>query len=475
MEPIQLLSLPFLVLVVTSLVLYYALPGRAQPWVLVVGSLAYYASWGWPLVPILLGVSLATYRLGHLVRRGPRRRLWLAAGVLVNLSALLSLKYLPAVWPAAGNWLGELSRAGGFFAPRFLVPLGVSYYSLQGISYLIDSYQGAQVPTRSPLLFVLYMVYFPRLVSGPIERARHFLPQLLGDRQVDSAAVGQSVSLIALGIFRKLVVADPLRALLPDDLFQSPMEIGGGPLWVWLAALVFSIYNDFAGYTNIVRGVSGLFGIELSRNFEQPLLSWNFTEFWNRWHISLGHWLRDYIYYPIARALLRRGRNPRRFSVVALPALGTMLASAAWHQLSLPVLVWGGINGVYLSVERAITLRWGAAAKAGTPVWARMLGVPLVWGLALLAGIPFMSGQALPLEAWAAMVPTPYDAGIDVRPLLFMAVGLGLDLWQRRSGAELFFLDWPVWARAAGLLLVIASSLYFATFDWAPAFVYQGF
>jgi D-alanyl-lipoteichoic acid acyltransferase DltB (MBOAT superfamily) len=443
--------------------------------VLVTGSLLYYATWGWPLVPILVGVSLATFELGPRVRHGPRRRLWLAAGVLLNLSALLGLKYVPLLWPGAGNWLATLSQAGGLLAARVFVALGVSYYTLQGISYLVDVHQGALEPSRSRLQFVLYMVYFPRLVSGPIERAREFLPQLSHDRQVDQAAIGRSVSLIALGVMRKVVIADPLRALIPPDLLQPPLAAQGGVLWVWLAALVFSIYNDFAGYTDIVRGVSGLFGIELSRNFEQPLLSWNFTQFWNRWHISLGHWLRDYIYYPLTRALLRRGRNPRRAAVVVAPALAAMLASAAWHQLSGPVLVWGAINGAYLVVERALTLRTGTGARAASPLWLRALGVPLVWALALVAAVPFISGQVWPVEAWHALIPPPYDAGVDVRPLLFMAIGLGLDLWQRAAGAELFFLRWPAWARAAGLVLVLAGSLYFAAFDWQPAFVYQGF
>ena len=183
-----------------------------------------------------------------------------------------------------------------------LLPIGLAYYSLQNISYLIDIYRKQTVAATDFIDFALYLAYFPKLLSGPIERARTFLPKLAQPRHVDNKLLARSFTLIIVGLMRTLLIAGILLKMIFWDAFETPAKYTAPELIGWLLIYSLFLYNDFAGYTSIVRGVSGLFGLELSRNFSQPYFTRNLTEFWNSWHISLSHWLRDYIYFPLSRA-----------------------------------------------------------------------------------------------------------------------------------------------------------------------------
>ena len=177
---------------------------------------------------------------------------------------------------------------------QIIIPLGLSYYVLQNISYLVDVYRGQIPASTNRVDFSLYLAYFPKMVAGPIERARTFLPILARPRRVDNQALSRSLILILVGLVRKLLIGDLLFAHIPWEAFTGePGVFSKIELIAWLTVYAFALYNDFAGYTLIVRGVSGFFGIELSPNFRAPYFSRNFTEFWNRWHITLSEWLRD--------------------------------------------------------------------------------------------------------------------------------------------------------------------------------------
>jgi alginate O-acetyltransferase complex protein AlgI len=325
--------------------------------------------------------------------------------------------------------------------------------------------------------FALYLAYFPKLISGPIERARSFLPRLAGARQVDGRALTRSLTLILVGMARKLLIADPLRIMTPQDVFTTPAAYAPSLLATWLLAYAFSLYNDFAGYTGLVRGISGLFGIELSSNFRQPYLARSFTEFWNRWHITLSHWLRDYIYYPLSRALLRR--NPSRRSVLnlALPPLVTMLMSGLWHGASWHMLLWGGLHGVYQVVERIPSLWRPVVPSQKQPRWRQVIAAVIVFVLAVLAWLPF----SMRLPAAAAFLRglftwTRWEAP-DVRVFALIVPSVLLDWAQYHSGDEVVFLRWPRPARALALTFVVLAVVLLATQTaiTAPPFVYQGF
>ena len=450
-----------------AVLVYHRLPARAQIYWLLLLSYGFYACWAWRFLPILGGLTLATYaiaaRIGTpqaqaLGAAGARRR-WLYAGVAMNVAALAALRY------------GY--RSAPFESP-FAV-LGISFYSLQALAYLFDTYSGILQAPHTLADFTLYLAYFPKLVAGPIERPQEFFRQLAQSRLVDDARLARAATLIAIGLTRKLVCADPLAALLPAAAFTAPATLDSLSLATALVGYAFVLYNDFAGYTSLARGVSCLFGIELSRNFAQPFVAHSFTELWNRWHITFSHWLRDYVYLPLSRHLLRRNLSRRNKANLFLPPIVTMLVCGLWHGASAHMLLWGGMHGAYLVLERIGLLRWPPVPGAVLPLWRRAGGIVLVFGLSCWALVALRLPVAQALLFWRQLATGPIGSLPEARLLLYMLPSLWLDWMQIRQGEDTVFMPWPRLARAA--MLATAVLLWFALYGAvAPtAFVYQGF
>jgi D-alanyl-lipoteichoic acid acyltransferase DltB (MBOAT superfamily) len=374
--------------------------------------------------------------------------------------------------------LGQLGVETELGTIKILLPVGLSFYIVENISYLLDVYRGQAQAATDPVDFALYLAYFPKLLAGPIERANDFLPKLGRQRVVDNDLLARSFTLIVIGAFRKLIIADSLTAAIPFDVFTSPGTFAAVELWAWLFVYGFALYNDFAGYTNIVRGVSGLFGIELSLNFRQPYFSRNFGEFWNSWHITLSHWLRDYIYFPQLRALLRRNPNRRRWSNVVFPPLTTMLVSALWHGFSIHMLVWGGLHGIYQIGERGLSLSGPVVPPDRRPKWRQGLAMGIVFVLVMWAWVPFRVEMPVAVEFWKQLLSFG-EFGLRYRRLVLVAgyvlISVILDIVQRRSQDEVVFLRWPRVVQAALLAVVVFLVLIVSQGDQAEPFVYQGF
>ncbi len=463
--------------VLLVLAVYYLLPRRPQNYWLLLVSYLFYLTWAWEFGAALLALTLVNYALGRRLQAAGRwQRSWLWAGIGFNLLALAFFKYNDFFVPKILSLLGRLDlqiEAGGL---NILMPIGLSFLALQAISYLIDVARGRLEASTDPVDFALYLAYFPKLLSGPIERARTFLPVLAQERVVDNAALARSLGLILVGLARKMVIADSLARMIPSQVFEPPIHTGAPALTYWLLAYAFYIYNDFAGYTSIMRGVSGLFGIQLSPNFRQPYFARSFTEFWNRWHISFSHWLRDYIYFPLSRALRRKFPKPEHPLNVILPPVVTMLASGLWHGAAWPMLVWGGLHGVYQVVER-LPLLWGAALRPPQerPRWRQGLGMLVVFGLAALAWVPFRLDLPLAVDYWRGMLNWSVLQPPDGRLVVVVVLALGLDWMQSRREDGLVFLGWPRPVRAALLAAALLAIFFVAQADVGAPFVYQGF
>jgi D-alanyl-lipoteichoic acid acyltransferase DltB (MBOAT superfamily) len=262
----------------------------------------------------------------------------------------------------------------------------------------VDIQHGILQPESGWLDFALYTIYFPKVLSGPIERARVLLPALKQPKPLDVQAVERCLWLIVIGLARKVILADTLASMTPDEIFLgNPQYYAGQHLAIYLLAYAFTIYNDFAGYTSIVRGLSGLFGIELTGNFNLPYFARSFTEFWERWHISLSHWLRDYVYFPVSRALLKRLPDRKHAIHLVLPPLITMAVSSLWHGLAWHYLLWGLLHGCYLIGERILALRQPRRLPGELPKWRQAASALTVFLLAALAWIPFSMGLS---PAW---------------------------------------------------------------------------
>lgn len=472
-------SLHFVLFTALSLGVYYLLPQRPQNLWLLFVSYVFIVSWDWTFAAVLGIVTAINFFLALRLRINDQsRRGLLLLGIGFNVLTLILFRaadfFLPEL-VAALTSLGVSTQVGGL---HILVPLGLSYYTLQIISYLVDVYRGQTQAESDFANFALYLAYFPKLLAGPIERARTFLSKLAQPRVVDNRMIAQSAMLIFVGLVRKLVIADTLTASLIPDVFELPAKYSPPELVFWLVIYAFALYNDFAGYTDIARGISGFFGIELSANFRAPYFSRNFTEFWQRWHITLSEWLRDYVYYPISRALSRSRSRYRRIANLVVPPLITMFVSGIWHGFSLNMLLWGGLHGSYLIVERIPALWRPMVANQDRPLWRKWLGMVVVFSLVILAWGPFRWELPAAFQLWAALlnwsnIAIRYRRMFLVLPLL--VVSLVLDFIQYRSQDEFVFLKWSPLAKAACMAIVLFLIFILTAGDFEQPFVYQAF
>ena len=227
---------------------------------------------------------------------------------------------------------------------HIILPVGISFYTFQSMSYTIDVYRGMLTPTRRWADYVLYVSFFPQLVAGPIVRSTQLLPQVENKRNITPDTIASGIRLILLGYFRKVFIADGVAPMV-GACFATPSNFGSGTLLLGVYLFALQIYGDFAGYSDIARGTSRLLGFELCLNFQQPYLSSSISEFWRRWHISLSTWLRDYLYIPLGGN--RKGRARTYVNNLATMLLGGLWHGAAWHYV-----IWGGLHGVYLMAHK---------------------------------------------------------------------------------------------------------------------------
>ncbi len=472
----NLISGQFALLVSVALAVYYLLPHRLQnAWLLVV-SYGFYTTLGWSFAVVLAAVTLASFWIAQRIERSAnRRRLWLWAGITLNVGVLILFKASEFFVPTLTAVLGI---AGGDNVLKILLPVGLSFTVLQCISYLVDVSRGQVPASRNPIDFGLYLAYFPKLTSGPIERARVFLPRLAEPRHVDNATLARAIGLIAIGLVRKVVIADALNSVIPPQFISGPLapEENALSLAVQLVLYGFQLFNDFAGYTSLVRGISLLFGIELSPNFGTPYFSRSFTEFWSQWHISLTQWLRDYIFFPVSRALLRRNPNPRWLPNILIPPLATMIVSGLWHAISLNTLVWGIMHGVYLAVERLIAVWRPGPPLDRRPMWWQILSGVIVFVLVIAAWLPFR-GSLTMVEAYVrALADWSRPVNYLPWPVLWIVIpALALDWVQFRAKDELVFLRWPLAARAGALALAVILVVMTVVQGQIQVFIYQAF
>ena len=470
------LSLEFLTLVLVTLAVYYLLGYLRAPRILqnlVLLAASYYFYWDYfqwyPL--LLLALTAIDFGLGHWLyksTRGKRAIVWL--GVFINIGAmawfLIGGKYLQGVL--------EITAANALdIMPLLVLPIGMSYYALNGISYLIDINLRLAKPSTNFVDFALYLAWFPKLLNGPLERARKFLPQLAETRTVDTEAVARNLTLILIGLFRMAILGGALTLLMPAVALDNPSAYGTLVLLWALLTSMFYLYNQFAGYSDIVRGVSGLFGIELTRNFNTPFFAKDFSDFWTRWHISLSQWLRDYIYMPVSRAFLRK--NPSRTNIpnLIVPPLATMLASGLWHGADWNHLVWGALMGLFIILENVRMLFRPVKAQAAIPLWRRITSK--VWLVALMgaATVPFILDLVQTRVFFRQVVKNWDGVMFDWRALPILALSLLMDWFQHRTNDELVFRKWPLWLQtillaAIPLAVIIIDQLQSAP----PVFVY---
>lgn len=313
-------------------------------------SYFYYMSWKPKYIVVLLGITILTYLVALLLEKDLRmstRRMVLGTGILASLGILIFFKYSTFIGQVVLALISRLDLTQSIPTPRFLVPIGISFFTIQAMGYLLDVYRGTIRAEKHLGIFAVYMSFFPQVVSGPIARANHLLPQLHEFNNPDYEEIVIGLLRMAWGFFKKLVVADRL-ALIVNTVYGDPISFSGIPLIIATYAFAIQIYCDFSGYADIAIGASRVLGIRLSENFNMPYLARSIPDFWRRWHISLSNWLRDYIFYPLNRSMVRSSAGSKSWLTLAFPPLITMTLSGLWHGANWTYVVWGILHGVLM-------------------------------------------------------------------------------------------------------------------------------
>lgn len=490
-------SLCFFAVSMAAALIYHKLPARfANIWLLLV-SAVFVATWSWSFVLILAVFVFINFAIASLIERKTEYAgRWCSLGIVVNIGFVFLFKYNNFYLPALNQWLTAVRLISSTHLINIVVPVGLSFLLVQAISYLLDVKNKRVTAETNIINLAVYFLYFPKLLSGPVERARTFLPRLSNPSPLTRDVLERSAALILIGLFRKIVFADPLFSMIPENAFLNPLDYSGQNLFFWLLGYSFALYNDFAGYTGIIRGVSLWFGIELSSNFDLPYYSRNFTEFWNRWHISLSNWLRDYIFFPLSRSMMKRRPQRSHLLNLVLPPMITMLVSGLWHGLAWNLVLWGALHGLYQVVERIPSLWHAPTPLDERPKWRQILGTVLTFTLTILAWVPFRMPVPIAMEYWRGLFlwKMPDFQGLlflirgetsfsnfskfDLpNPLLLLVLvfALIMDRQQRSSQRDDFIRGW---CRGWVILFVVVLmflALLAAFSDQVAPFVYQAF
>jgi len=327
--------------------LYYLAKNRWRKIILTAASIIYFASWSLQYLVLMLVTASMVFWIGVRIEKQDAQNFknrYLLFGISLVFGQLYAFKYynfsLETIWR-----IFNLPGAMPFW--EIVAPVGILFYSLQMIAYLIDIYKSVQPAEKKYWDFILFIFFFPQVLAGPIPRAKQLLPQIRQKIHFDQEKAAHGFRLVLWGLFQKIVIADRL-GMIVSKLFDSPSQYQGATLMFVLYLYSAQIYCDFAGYSNIAIGIAKILGFDLIENFNYPYLAKDLTEFWNRWHISLSTWLRDYIFYPVMRWLRKRWKSKYALLQLALPPLISMFASGLWHGAKMNFVVWGLLHGIFL-------------------------------------------------------------------------------------------------------------------------------
>lgn len=339
-------SLEFLVFLPITFLIYWLLlkKSKERNIFLLAASYLFYGWWDYRFLSLIIAISAISWGSGILLHRFINRCmlrvmiLW--SMIIISIGTLIVFKYFNFFSQEFSRILNYAGFEVDNITLDIVLPVGISFYTLQALSYVIDVYRKAIPVQKDPLPFFVFIAFFPQLIAGPIERATNLIPQFTKNREFTYQMGSSGMKLILWGLFKKMVVADN-AANDVHLIFSNPDEVGTLNLWMGAILFSFQIYGDFSGYSDIAIGTARLFGIRLMRNFHMPYLSRNIAEFWSRWHISLTSWLRDYIYIPLGGNRRGKGKRLRNSFIV-------FLTSGLWHGANLTFIAWGAYNALLL-------------------------------------------------------------------------------------------------------------------------------
>jgi len=467
-------SFSFLVFFAVVLLLHRLPFGWTQKKVhLLLASYLFYAAWNPPFVALLWISTAVDWQVGRRLHesddsRQRRRLVGLSLGV--NLGLLAYFKYAGFVLENFVWLVGQLGVDFNPAAPDIILPLGISFYTFQTLSYTLSIYRRELKPADSLIDFALFVTFFPQLVAGPIVRATDFIVQLAKPVCANARQLGWGLALFNFGVFQKVVLSDTLLAPVADVVFAAPGRMGTVDAWVGTLAFSGQIFFDFAGYSACAIGAALCLGFILPENFRCPYASLGFSDFWRRWHISLSTWLRDYLYISL-------GGNRRGVTRTYVNLALTMLLGGLWHGASWNFVIWGALHGFYLIVERLLKARFkdvslfGSSAFKGLMYLSTFLAVTVTW---IFFRAESLSGALVLLQALFSDTQQRTLSSDQVTTVLSLTLAMFVaQLALRNTDLERAFTRLPIFIK--GPILALPILILFAIPGDNRAFIYFQF
>lgn len=472
-------SLSFLVFAPIFYILYFNLHGRTRLLWCILASYFFYAWWDWRFVGLLLGSTIVAFLCGRMIGRSTtatQKKTWLWLCILIHLTTLGFFKYLNFAADSlktAIHWFGFNIT---YENPGILLPIGISFFTFTALSYTIDVYRGKIMHERDFLVYASYECLFPHLVAGPILRASTFLPQLKTDHPFDWIQAGRGMEMIAWGYLLKMCLADN-AALFVEPRFAQPELFTSASLIVAVIVFAFQIYGDFAGYSLIAIGLARIMGYDFGINFNKPYFAINFSDFWQRWHISLSSWIRDYLYIPLGG----NARGPLRTTVNLIT---TMFLGGLWHGAGWNYVGWGLLHGCFLAGQRVVSRPFDTLCSVTRcpRLISNVVSVATVFGLTCVAWVFFRAKTATSalqilkaICSWHATAHLSFG-GMKYQLLRVAIIGFivllvdSLSAWNWSRG----WYEKHTYARAALTGVVVVIILFTGSFD-ANSFIYFQF
>jgi D-alanyl-lipoteichoic acid acyltransferase DltB (MBOAT superfamily) len=468
-----------------ALIAYYStyFSRRLQNIVLIILSYFFYGYWDWRFLILIFISTVVDFTAGSILQSSSNpktRKMTVLCSIIVNLSILGFFKYCNFFLDSLSDILQIMGAQAIPFTLEILLPVGISFYTFQTMSYTIDVYRGRTPAAKSFIDFACYVSFFPQLVAGPIEKAHNFLPQVMSPRKFKLEQWSEGVYLILYGFFLKIFVADNM-AEIADAVFTDVEQQNALAIFLGITAFMFQIYGDFSGYSKIARGVAKLMGFELMVNFNLPYFSRTPSEFWQRWHISLSSWLREYLYIPL-------GGNRKGLSRTYVNLLLTMLLGGLWHGAAWNFVLWGLYHGLVLCLYRACP--WTRDIPKGCDhksIFVRILA-SLFWGSLMLAitwfgWLLFRISSIDDLSTCISTLtelPTALFTELQLpdirtaRKVAFYVVPLALlEIAQRIKNNQLWPLQWPVPLRVVWYLFLLYAIILFGNFNQQEFLYFQ--
>ncbi len=431
-------------------VLYRRLGHRGQNYMLLVASYVFYAYWDWRFLFLMLFSTVIDYAAAILIAQSlsrQRRKTFLVTSIVIQLSLLGLFKYFGFFSEQLASLFGFVGIPVYLPALKFLLPVGISFYTFQTMSYMIDVYRDEYKAEKNFVNFALFVSFFPHLVAGPLVRATKLLPQIATPRVRRSDDFREGLYYIAIGLFKKVFVGDNLAALANSIFQTNPGKLTGIECIVGIYAFAFQIYCDFSGYSSIAQGLAKWLNIDLTTNFNLPYFATSPTDFWRRWHISLSTWFRDYLYIP----LLKRGAQPASQARLFVSLIAVMLLSGLWHGAAWTFVLWGLYHGLLLVGYRLISKKKTARAEeqASLPLAGFLVRIVVMFHLVCLGWLLFRAESINQVGIMLSRIVldfhwTPFASSGFAMILFFAGPLVIYEFWleRRHDVLSLIRIDW---------------------------------